>query len=154
MGLAFLLGHLWACSKEPTVQFEVETVNGQFKTSEHAERIVYVDFWATWCAPCRASFPWMNEMIDKYQDEGLHIIAVSIDADKALAKKFATDMEARFEIGFDSAGDVANLFEVRVMPTSVILGAGGSVLDQHQGFNEAKKAEYEQAIVAALKTLK
>ena len=142
-----------SCSQEQVVEFEVETADGRFFSAAHKDKVVYLDFWATWCAPCRASFPWMNEMRDKYQDQGLQIVAVSIDADQALARQFAEELGAEFEVGYDPRGEVADLFDVKAMPTSVILGKGGALLDVHSGFNESKKADYEKAIVAALKTL-
>ena len=92
-------------------------------------------------------------MREKYKKEGLQIVAVSIDADRVLARRFATELGARFEVGYDPEGKVADLFDVNVMPTSVILGKGGTLIEVHKGFNEAKKEAYENAIVAALKTL-
>lgn len=147
---------LLSCSREheQTVVFDVATADGRFISAEHTDKVVYVDFWATWCTPCRASFPWMNEMRQKYQSEGLQIVAVSIDTDKALAQRFATELGAKFEIGYDPEGKVADLFDLKVMPTSAILGKGGVLLDVHQGFNEEKKVEFEKAIVSALKTLR
>ena len=70
-----------------------------------------------------------------------------------LARRFATELGARFEVGYDPEGKVADLFDVNVMPTSVILGKGGVLIEVHKGFNEAKKEAYENSIVAALKTL-
>ena len=145
---------LVSCSKEQqSVEFDVATEEGRFFSADYQDKVVYLDFWATWCAPCRASFPWMNEMREKYKSEGLQIVAVSIDADRVLARRFATELGARFEVGYDPEGNVADLFDVNVMPTSVILGKGGTVIEVHKGFNEAKKVDYENAIVSALKAL-
>ncbi len=145
---------LVSCAQEQqTVEFDVATEDGRFFSADYQDKVVYLDFWATWCAPCRASFPWMNEMREKYKSEGLQIVAVSIDADRVLARRFATELDARFAVGYDPEGNVADLFNVNVMPTSVILGKGGTVIEVHKGFNEAKKVDYEKAIVSALKTL-
>lgn len=151
-----LLLVLVSCSPEPelpVVEFNVDTDQGRFFSEQYQDKVVYLDFWATWCAPCRASFPWMNEMLEKYQADGLQIIAVSIDADRAQAKQFAIQLGAKFDIGYDPQGLVADMFDVKAMPTSAILGPGGKLLDVHQGFNEGKKPGYEESIVAALKTL-
>jgi len=146
---------LLSCSREPEqiVEFDVETADGRFFSADYKDKVVYLDFWATWCTPCRESFPWMNEMREKYQSEGLQIIAVSIDADKALARQFATELGASFDVGYDPDGKVADMFDVNAMPTSVILSKGGQLFDVHKGFNEEKKADFEKAIVSALKTL-
>ena len=153
-----LLFALVSCSPEPepeqpVVEFDVDTDQGRFFSQKYTDKIVYLDFWATWCAPCRASFPWMNEMREKYQAEGLQIIAVSIDIDRLQARQFATQLGAKFDIGYDPEGLVADLFGVKAMPTSAIIGPGGKLLEVHQGFNEEKKPGYEEAIVSALKTL-
>lgn len=145
---------LVSCAQEQqVVEFDVETASGRFVSADHKDKVVYLDFWATWCTPCRASFPWMNEMREKYESKGLQIIAVSIDADKALARQFATELSAAFNVGYDPEGKVADLFDVNVMPTSVILGKEGRLIEVHKGFNEEKKSTYEKAIVSALKTL-
>jgi len=145
---------LGSCSRDQEiVEFDVETADGRFFSAEHRDKVVYLDFWATWCTPCRASFPWMNEMRDKYQSKGLQIIAVSIDVDKALARQFAAELGAEFNVGYDPDGNVADMFSVNVMPTSVIIGKGGELVEVHKGFNDDKKSSYEKAIVAALKSL-
>ena len=93
----------WLCapagaSEHPTL---ITPEKEPLTLSTYKGKSVLVNFWATWCAPCRASFPWMNEMREKYQSQGLQIVAVSIDADKALARQFATELGARFEVGYD-----------------------------------------------------
>jgi len=89
VAVILLSAFISSCSQEQVVEFEVETADGRFFSAAHKDKVVYLDFWATWCAPCRASFPWMNEMRDKYQDQGLQIVAVSIDADQALVVRVA-----------------------------------------------------------------
>ncbi len=153
LGTLLVIG-LASCAEEPSVEFDVATADGRFFSAAHKDKIVYLDFWATWCAPCRASFPWMNEMREKYADQGLQIVAVSIDADRALARQFADELDAQFEVGYDPEGKVADLFQVNAMPTSVIIGKNGKLIEVHKGFTDAKKPDYEASIVAALKTLK
>ncbi|HVJ30434.1 MAG TPA: TlpA disulfide reductase family protein, partial [Gammaproteobacteria bacterium] len=70
-------------------------------------RVVWVDFWASWCVPCRRSFPWLNSMHRKYGADGLQIIAVNLDKDRALADKFLAEVPAEFALRFDPAGELA-----------------------------------------------
>jgi thiol-disulfide isomerase/thioredoxin len=113
-------------------------------------KVVWVDFWASWCAPCRRSFPWMNAMYRKYADEGLQIIAVNVDKERALADEFLEETPAEFRLHFDPAGELAKTFGVQAMPSSFVLDADGNVLATHYGFKLAETEQYEQAIRAAL----
>ena len=113
-------------------------------------KVVWVDFWASWCVPCRRSFPWLNSMHRKYGPNGLQIIAVNLDKDRALADKFLAEVPAEFALRFDPAGDLAKHFGVQAMPSSYLIDADGNVLVTHAGFRTGEAAEYERAIQEAL----
>jgi cytochrome c biogenesis protein CcmG, thiol:disulfide interchange protein DsbE len=113
-------------------------------------KVIWVDFWASWCVPCRRSFPWMNTMQHKYAEQGLQIIAVNLDKDRALADGFLAEVPAEFSLRFDPAGQLAKQFEVQAMPSSFLLDESGKVLASHFGFRIADTEEYERAIQAAL----
>lgn len=137
--------------QDPPLDFNVNADGEDFLVSKHRGEVVYIDFWATWCGPCRDSFPWMAEMQTKYQADGLKIIALSLDTDHDLAREFAEELKANFTIGFDDKGEIADLFKVKGMPTSVLLSREGRLISKHEGFNEGNKEEYEESIVKALK---
>lgn len=113
-------------------------------------KVIWVDFWASWCVPCRRSFPWMNTMHRKYGPEGLQIVAVNLDKDRALADGFLAEVPAEFSLRFDPAGDLAKEFAVQAMPSSYLLAADGTVLASHFGFKTAEAPDYERAIQDAL----
>ena len=113
-------------------------------------KVVWVDFWASWCAPCRRSFPWMNAMHEKYADQGLTIIGVNVDKERRLAETFLAETPAEFKLHFDPEGKLAEAFGVQAMPSSFVLDADGNVLATHYGFKLANTEEYEQAIRSAL----
>ena len=113
-------------------------------------KVIWVDFWASWCVPCRRSFPWLNAMQEKYGPDGLQIIGVNLDKDRALADRFLADVPAEFGLRFDPAGGLATEFGVQAMPSSYLLDHSGRVLATHFGFTTADTANYEQAIRAAL----
>ena len=113
-------------------------------------RATYIDFWASWCGPCRQSFPWMNRMQDKFGAKGLRIVAVNLDSKRTDAQAFLAQLPARFDLGFDNGGAVARQFGIKTMPSSVLVGADGKVIAVHHGFREEDEAELEQRIAAAL----
>lgn len=109
-------------------------------------KVVVIDFWASWCGPCRKSFPWFNQMQHKYQDQGLVILAVNEDEDKTDADKFLAQFPASFAVLFDQAGEVASQYQLQGMPTTLLLDRQGRVRFTHSGFFEGKTAAYEQEI--------
>jgi thiol-disulfide isomerase/thioredoxin len=115
--------------------------------SAHQGKIIYLDFWASWCGPCRKSFPWLNDMQKKYQQQGLVIISVNVDNEKALAEEFLTQVPAKFKVFYDPKGKVARKFKLKGMPSSYIIDRSGKVVSTHVGFSDSKKPKYEQALV-------
>jgi cytochrome c biogenesis protein CcmG/thiol:disulfide interchange protein DsbE len=113
-------------------------------------RVVWVDFWASWCVPCRRSFPWLNSMHAKHGGDGLQIIAVNLDKDRALAERFLEEVPAQFALRFDPSAALAKQFGVQAMPSSFLIDADGNVLARHSGFSTADAADYERTIEAAL----
>lgn len=113
-------------------------------------KLVYVDFWASWCVPCRQSFPWMNSMYRQYGKDGLVILAVNMDQVKSDAEAFLKQYPAEFPVRFDAQGQLAQQFRVRGMPTSALIGRDGQVLWTHEGFRSKDPAALEQAIRTAL----
>jgi len=113
-------------------------------------QVVVVDFWASWCVPCRRSFPWLNSMHEKYADDGLVIIGVNVDKERADASGFLQEYPARFRISYDPEGKLAEQYGVEGMPSSFIIGRDGQLMKRHLGFKVRKQQEYEAAIVAAL----
>lgn len=113
-------------------------------------KVVWIDFWASWCAPCRRSFPWLNEMQRRYGDRGLEIIGINVDKDRKLATQFLAQTPADFTLRYDPRGQLAREFDVQAMPSSYLLDANGKVLGRHLGFKLADTREYERLIRNAL----
>jgi len=118
--------------------------------AEFRGKLVYLDFWASWCVPCRQSFPWMNSMYHQYGKDGLVVLAVNMDQIRADADSFLKQYPAEFSVRFDAQGQLAQQFKVRGMPTSVLIGRDGKLLWTHEGFRSKDPATLEQAIRAAL----
>ncbi len=117
---------------------------------QHQGKVVYLDFWASWCGPCRKSFPWMNAMQKKYHQQGFVVISINLDSDKQLAVKFLQQTPAQFTIIYDNKGKLANKFQLKGMPSSFLFNRQGMLLSSHSGFNGKKKTVFEQEILEAL----
>ncbi|RPH41033.1 MAG: TlpA family protein disulfide reductase [Burkholderiales bacterium] len=120
--------------------------------SLEAERgqVVWLDFWASWCAPCRQSFPWMAELQRRHGARGLRVLAVNVDVRSADARRFVARDPPPFAIALDPSGDLARRYAIRAMPTSVLIDPQGRVLAVHNGFRTTDTADLERRIERAL----
>ncbi len=143
--LNFLLGlALLQCSSLTYPQETEKKAPALPKQQKFIGKPVLVDFWASWCNPCRESFPWMNEIRKKYP--GLEIIAINLDEKKADADSFLSKIPSNFIIHYDPKGVYAKQFGIAGMPSSYLIDADGNIIKEHVGFFSSKKEEYESDI--------
>lgn len=117
---------------------------------DYKGKVVVVDFWASWCVPCRRSFPWLDEMQSKYRKQGLVVIAVNMDADPQEAEAFLREFPVSFRIVHDTDGSLARGYDVVAMPSSYVIDRNGKIVARHLGFKTARLSEYERVLVETL----
>lgn len=113
-------------------------------------QVVYLDFWASWCKPCRKSFPWMNQMQQKYAGQGLQVIAINLDSEEALAKAFLERVPTQIPIIYDPEGTIASDYQLVGMPSSYLIDKEGRIRFSHKGFFSHSEDLYEQELVLLL----
>jgi len=123
---------------------------GTLDLSPYRGKVVLVDFWASWCAPCAASFPWMQQMVDKHGAEGLVVVAVDLDEDPSAGRQFLNGGYTGFQHVEDPKGALAEAHSVQVMPTSILYDREGRATFVHAGFHPEQQGEYENHLVALL----
>ena len=121
-----------------------------FELHDYRGKVVVLDFWASWCVPCRHSFPWMNAMQEKYGDQGLVIIAVNMDAAVEERDRFLSAHPAGFSIVNDPEGELARTYGVIAMPSSYVFDRNGNQVARHLGFRVREQDEYEATLIEAL----
>ena len=131
-------------SKAPAIN--LPAIEGEVDLVQLQGKVVYLDFWASWCDPCRESFPWMAEMKEKYGDQGFEVVAVNLDKERALADKFLNKMKLNFVVAFDASAESAEKYGLRGMPGSYLIGRDGSIQASHLGFIDKDKAKLEAVI--------
>lgn len=136
----------WASGHLTAPPFAVATDNGEIKLDEFRGKVVYLDFWASWCAPCRAAFKWLNEAQEKYANQGLVVIAINVDTDKALAKRFLEEHPVNFRIGYDTDGVIAGSYQLKGMPSSFLIDRNGQLRTTHVGFRAKDKINLEDEL--------
>lgn len=122
----------------------------QLNLEQYHGKVVYVDFWASWCGPCRQSFPVMNELQEAYGEDNFVIIAINEDSEPGAAEQFLAQYPANFTIFYDQNGELAKYFKVDAMPTSYLLDQTGAAKYRHRGFRQKDVAKLEQQIESLL----
>jgi len=132
--------------------FELGAPDGKHKVSlsDHAGKVVVVDFWATWCAPCKESFPAYQRLAQKFGNR-LTVIGVSVDDDPAGIPKFAKETGAQFPLAWDDGQITSKSYQPPTMPTSFVVDQSGIVRFVHSGFHAGDERAIESEISSLLK---
>jgi cytochrome c biogenesis protein CcmG/thiol:disulfide interchange protein DsbE len=118
--------------------------------SPYAGRVIYVDFWASWCAPCKASLPWLQDLQGRRRDEGLTVLLVNVDRDRKAAEAMLARQGVTLPVAWDPDGKIAQAYALEGMPSSFVYGRDGRLRDRHVGFDPRHADELERSIAALL----
>lgn len=137
---------------QPAPQFTLPTLQqGQpMALKDKLGKVIYLDFWASWCAPCRTSFPLLNKLHEKLKAKGFEVVGVNLDDDKAKAEKFIQEIPVGFTVLHDGKGEWADQYVVESMPTSFIIDKQGVVQHIHHGFTASDIDELEKKVTQLL----
>lgn len=145
VGLAF--ASVSAQAKEEAPDFTLKSKDsGNIRLSEQRGNIVLVNFWASWCGPCRDELPEMEALYQEYQDLGFEILAVNVDDEASKADVLLDDIEVSFPVLYDTLGEVSELYDVNAMPTTVMIDRDGNQRLVHLGYRAGDEKKYEKAL--------
>ena len=116
---------------------------------DYKGRVVYLDFWASWCIPCEKSFPFMNRLKAQFEDQGLTVIAVSVDSSREKAEQFLVRHPADFKILWDGDGALSEHYQLQGLPNSFLFDRDGTLVGSHLGF----KKQDEKALSSEIQSL-
>jgi peroxiredoxin len=132
--------------------FTLRRVDGaNLRLAEQRGSVVMVNFWATWCGPCRVEMPHLNRLYDKYRSAGFQLLGVNIDDDPNAARALATKLGLKFPVLLDTDKKVVGAYDLSAMPASVLIDRDGRVRHLHRGYREGVELTYEQQIRELLK---
>ena len=131
----------------PAPDFTLKSLGGpNLKLSEMAGSVVLINFWASWCGPCREEMPLLNSLHKKYEPLGFKVLGVNVEQDVKGAKGFLTNFPVDFPVLLDSDNRVSEQYKVIAMPTTVVVDRDGNMRFLHQGYKSGDEAKYRQMV--------
>lgn len=124
----------------------LERPHERIDLTELRGRVVYVDFWASWCVPCRLSMPMLDALYRKHSARGFIVLGVNKDASMPDAERFLKRVSVGFPLAFDGGDDIARAFDVKAMPSGYLVDRRGIVRKVHRGFTAATAAALEREV--------
>lgn len=132
--------------------FALKSSTGQnLRLSEYRGEVVMINFWATWCGPCRQEMPLLDDLYNRYERVGFQLLGVNIDDDSNRAMAMMRELGVNFPVLFDASKDVSKLYEVNAMPVTVILDREGNVRHVHQGYKPGYEEKYLNEVRSLLR---
>ena len=120
--------------------------DAEVRLSDFEGEVVLLNFWATWCPPCRQEMPLLDELHARYQSLGFSLLGVNVEQDRALADRFLADVPVGFPILFDPEEQVSELYGVPAMPTTVLIDRTGTVRFIHHGYRPGDEEAVQNAV--------
>ena len=132
--------------------FSLHSMSGpNMRLQDQRGRVVMVNFWATWCAPCRQEMPQLNRLYQKYRSAGFVLLGVNVDDDPSKAAEVATKLGVTFPVLLDPEKNVSKLYDLSTMPSTVIIDRDGKVRYLHRGYLAGYEDNYDKQIRELLK---
>jgi peroxiredoxin len=139
-------------AQSPAPDFTLRQLDGpNLRLGEQRGRVVMVNFWASWCGPCRIEMPHLSRLYDKYRGTGFVLLGVNIDDDPGAAKAVAGKLGLKFPVLLDTDKRVVATYDLNAMPATVFIDRDGRVRYLHRGYREGVEATYEQQLRDLLK---
>lgn len=150
--LAFCAGVAAAVPTGTAPDFTLRTMDGpNLRLQEQRGRVVMVNFWATWCGPCRQEMPELNKLYEKYRSSGFVLLGVNVDDDTRNAASVATKLGVKFPVLLDTDKAVSKRYDLATMPSTVLIDRDGKVRYVHRGYRDGFEDLYEKQIRELLK---
>ncbi|MFC6633577.1 TlpA disulfide reductase family protein [Microbulbifer taiwanensis] len=146
-GLALILSSQFALAAEPSFDFSLASNKGaNLRLAEQRGDVIMLNFWASWCGPCRKEMPLLDELHARYEAAGFQVWGVNVDSERADAEKMLGKIPVDFPILFDSSGEVSKKYGIDAMPSSVFIDRDGNVRQIHRGYRDGDEAAYKKII--------
>ncbi len=127
--------------------FTLKSLSGKnIKLSEMRGTVILLNFWASWCAPCRTEMPLLSQLHDKYKDLGFTVLGVNVEQDSNMARRYISERPVDFPVLLDNSNKVSKLYQVVAMPTTVLIDRDGNKRFLHQGYKLGDEKKYTRMV--------
>ncbi len=131
----------------PAANFTLKSGDGEnIRLSEYRGQVVLINFWASWCGPCRQEMPHLDAIHRKYEPMGFTVFGVNVEQDRSMADKVLRDIPVSFPILYDDSNQVSELYGVDAMPATVLVDRNGEIRYMHRGYKPGYELEYEKQV--------
>ena len=134
----------------PPVILPALSTDGDLSLKSLRGKVVYLDFWASWCGPCRVSFPLLEKLRDEMGPSGFEVFAISVDEVEAEARQFLTELPVSYPVVRDGTGATPQVFGILGMPTGYLIDREGVVREVHEGFRKSDIEKLRAAVIELL----
>lgn len=141
---------LHAAEKAPSFSLPHINKEGKLSLSQYKGRVVYLDFWASWCGPCRKSLPMLNDLRKELKNKKFEVIAINLDEDIKDARKFLKKYPVDYPVLYDAGSKIPPEYKMKGMPTSYLIDQRGRIQKVHQGFKPSHMADIRRSILKLL----
>jgi len=132
--------------------FALKSHSGEnIRLSELRGEVVMINFWASWCGPCRQEMPLLDQLYTEYQPMGFTILGVNVEEDPTQAKALLEEIPVSFPVLFDTRSQVSKLYDVVAMPSTVLLDRDGNVRYLHHGYKPGYENTYQEQVRALIR---
>ena len=140
----------WASTvklKEAAPDFTLRTLDGpNLRLEEYRGQVVLINFWASWCGPCRQEMPILDRLHQRYEDTGFAVLGVNVEGEDAPAKKIVDKTNVTFPVLIDEGQKVSELYDLEAMPSTVVVDRNGVVRYVHRGYKPGDEAKYVEVV--------
>jgi len=136
-----------AAPSGPAPDFTLKSRSGEnIKLSELRGQVVMINFWASWCGPCRQEMPLLDQLYQRYQPMGFTLLGVNVEEDGTAADKVLKEIPVSFPVLYDSKNQVSERYQVSAMPSTFLIDRDGQVRYLHKGYQPGYEETYQQQI--------
>jgi thiol-disulfide isomerase/thioredoxin len=129
----------------PAPDFTLKSNSGKnLKLSEYRGKVVLINFWASWCGPCRQEMPLLDKLHQKYASYGFTVLGVNVEEDSAAAEKVLKDITVSFPVLFDNRNSASKTYNVSAMPSTILVDRDGNMRYLHKGYKPGDEASYRK----------
>ena len=133
--------------REEAPDFTLKGLDGtNLRLEEYRGKVVLINFWASWCGPCRQEMPLLDRLHHRYEDTGFAVLGINVEGERAPAQKIVDKTKVTFPVLIDENQKVSELYSLEAMPSTVVVDRDGVVRYIHRGYKPGDEAKYVEVV--------